>query len=197
MCSFTAICPRVPPPPSLFFLPVIITNIPGRCSGTHPIGLGTKAGERLLKTCQSYLTWISQVLYKAKSSWAQEDRGWPGGHRHQHLPKAILQPGWGQRGQSCHCIHASTVKGIGRAQNCRHGPPRSGFSVRKNNLIIFCFFFSLVFHTFPIKEKDAEVKHNINNCHLSNVLTAQMVDYFNVWEMGLRRGPCGLDAERR
>lgn len=129
------------PPPFPFFLPVIITNIPGRCSGTHPIGLGTKAGERLLKTCQSYLTWISQVLYKAKASWAQEGRGWPGGHRHQHLPKAILQPGWGERVQSCHCIHASTVKGIGRAQTCGHGSPRSGFSVRKNNLIIFCFFF--------------------------------------------------------
>lgn len=49
-----------------FFWHVIITNIPGRCSGTHPIGLGTKAGEKLLKACQPYQTWISQVLYKAK-----------------------------------------------------------------------------------------------------------------------------------
>lgn len=35
----------------------------------------------------------------------------------------------------------------------------TGFSVRKTNLIIiFSFILSLVFYTFPVKEKDAEVK---------------------------------------
>lgn len=100
--------------PTSFSLLVVITNIPGRCSGTHPIGLGTKAREKLLKACQAYLTWFSQVLYKAKPSWVWEDGGWPKGHRHQSSPKANLRLGWGKKGQHCHCVHANGVRGISR-----------------------------------------------------------------------------------
>ena len=57
-----------------FFWPVIVPGIPRRCSGTHPIGLGTKATEKLLKACQPYLPWISRVLRNAESS-----RAGPGG----------------------------------------------------------------------------------------------------------------------
>lgn len=101
-------------PPLFFSWPAIITNIPVRCSGTRPIGLGTKAAEKVLKACQRYLTCISQVLYKAKSSWARRTVGGPRGPRHSPPPRAKMRPGWGDSREGA---RRGTVEGNSRAQH--------------------------------------------------------------------------------
>lgn len=41
---------------------------------------------------------------------------------------------------------------------------------------------------FRSKRRMQRLKHKMNNCHVSNVLTARFVDYFNASKMGLRQG---------
>lgn len=171
MCSRTASFP-----PSFFSWPAIITNIPARCSGTRPIGLGTKAAEKVLKACQRYLTCISQVLYKAKSLWARRTVGGPRGPRHSPPPRAKMRPGWGDSREG---TRRGTVEGNSRAQHDENLQFSSSLGSSS---------FSLV------KEKGAKVKTQNEKSPYKKHLV-RFLGHSNALKMGSRWGPHVLGAE--